>query len=87
MDIKEKSHALKPIMQIGKSGISESVLLEVSKHLKKRKLIKVKLLSTFLAEQELLGKHKEEIAQQLAKDTNAQLVQVVGNVVTLCTTR
>ena len=46
----QNEHELKPIVQIGKSGLTESTLKEIEKHLKKRKLIKIKCLKYFLDE-------------------------------------
>ena len=84
MDKKELSsqaNNLKPIIQIGKSGLSDSIKEEIKKHLKKRKLIKIKCLSYFLDsfEDGLTRKEKmKEIAQQISEQFGAELIQIRG---------
>ena len=44
----ERSKAIEPTIRIGKSGITESQIEEIKKQLKKRKLIKIKFLRSFI---------------------------------------
>jgi RNA-binding protein len=81
-EIKQKAHALKPILQVGKGGITDSVILEIKKHVKKRKLIKIKILKNVLENQS-----KEELIAHLETIGSIRVVSVVGNVVTLCSTQ
>jgi RNA-binding protein len=74
----QKAHSLEPIIRIGKNGINETVVKELKQHLKKRKLIKVKLLKAFVE-----GKNKKKWGLELASATNSELVQVIGSVVVL----
>ena len=81
MDIKQlkelrvKSHSLESILNIGKSGITDSVVKEILKLLKKRKLIKIKLLKS--------AGEREELVEELISKTQATLVRSVGRVVVL----
>jgi RNA-binding protein len=74
--LRAKGNRLKPVMNIGKSGISDNVIGELSLQLKSNKLIKVKLGSA-------LASHKKEAAAELAEKTNSELVQLFGFTVLL----
>jgi RNA-binding protein len=63
-----------PTIWIGKSGVSEEVLKEVEKQLKKRKMVKVKLLGTAIK-----GGQTKQIAVQITGKTEASLVEVRGH--------
>jgi RNA-binding protein len=82
MYTKQDAHPIKPILQIGKGGISDSVIEEIKKQVKKRKIIKIKILKNILEMQS-----KEELISILESKTGAKVLQVVGNIVTLCSTR
>ncbi|MBR9676800.1 YhbY family RNA-binding protein [Candidatus Woesearchaeota archaeon] len=73
-----KASALKPIVQIGKNGLTKTVIEEIIKHLKKRKLIKVKLLKSIVSNAD-----KKLLVDELVAKTNSTRLQVVGSVVTL----
>jgi len=76
--LKSKAKNLEPVIRIGKNGLTENVLSEIKKHLKKRKLIKVKFLRAFID-----GKDKKAIAMKLAQETGGVLVEQVGFVAVL----
>jgi len=81
MDTKEKrakARTLYPAMQIGKSGITQGLIRELQKQLKLKKLIKIKLMKSFIED-----KNKKEIAKELARKTGAELIFQIGNVVVL----
>lgn len=59
---------------IGKSGASEKLLKEIGKQLDKNKMVKVKILKTALAD--LDAKH---LAQRIAEQAGAALVEVRGH--------
>lgn len=48
--IKNKINEVKFVMNLGKNGLTDSVLEEIKKQLKIHKIIKIKLLKTFLFE-------------------------------------
>lgn len=60
-----------PVLQIGKSGITDNSVLQAQEALEARELIKVKVLNNCLDE-------AQAVAEILAIKTNAKLVQVIG---------
>jgi RNA-binding protein len=69
-------HALKPIVQVGKEGITEGILAATQAALLTHELVKVKILSEAPVE-------RHAAAQALADGTNAHLAQVLGRVALL----
>jgi len=76
--LREKAKLLEPLVRIGKNGLTESSLLHIKKLVDKRKLVKVKLLKSFLE-----ANDRKAAAGLLAKGTGAELVDQVGFVVVL----
>lgn len=69
-------HHLKPVLMLGDGGASEGVMEELEKRLSDHELIKVKIsASTREARTELIG--------QLCNNSNAQLIQRIGNMALL----
>ena len=66
------------IMQIGKSGLSEGIIKETKRLLKKHKYIKVRLLRSAAA-----SNSKKDIFEALAKGTGSTLVGIRGNTAVL----
>jgi len=77
-NIKSKAKLLPAIMQIGKSGLTESVIDEVKTQLKNKKLIKVKFFRTAIKD-----KDKKMLFNELADKTKSEIVYKVGFVVVL----
>jgi RNA-binding protein len=75
---RELGHRLDPIIRIGKSGLTDQVIDEIKKHIKKRNLIKVKLLRAYIS-----TKDKKEIFKEIAERTGSELVNSIGFVVVL----
>jgi len=67
-----------PVVRIGKNGMTDEILKEMEKNIKKHRTIKVKMLSSFME-----GKDKKVEAQRIADSLGAKVVQRVGMVVTL----
>lgn len=65
---------LAPTVQVGKNGVTPQVVRELSEQLKKRKLVKVKLLSGVLR-----GAERSAVLDGLALGCNAYLVETRGN--------
>jgi len=74
--LKAKAHDMQPIVQVGKNLVTESVIDTVFKALEARELIKVSVLQNCLAE-------PKEVANAIAKQAEAQIVQVIGRVIIL----
>lgn len=64
------------IFQVGKSGISDNLIKQVDDALEARELIKINVLET--SPEEI-----SDVANTLAENTNSEVVQTLGNKVTL----
>ena len=67
---------LEPIFQIGKNGINDNQLEQISNALEARELIKINLLNS-------TPDDKHSIANELAEKTNSDVVQIIGKKITL----
>jgi len=75
--LKSLAHSLSPVAQVGKDGVNESVVKNVTASLNNRELLKVKVLETAPASAQEMG---EALAASIE---GAELVQVIGRVVVL----
>lgn len=73
--LRKLAHHLKPVVHVGKNGVSGAVVETVSRALDAHELIKVKLLD---AQDE-----RKQIAEQVAAESGSTLVYLIGNVATL----
>jgi RNA-binding protein len=69
---------MKPMLRIGKSGLSSNVVSEIKMQLKKKKMIKIRFLRAALND-----KNRKELKEEVLDKTNAELVSYVGNVITI----
>ena len=76
--LKQKAKQLEPAIRIGKKGVSEQQLKQIMALLKKKKLIKIRLLKSYLE-----GKDKKAEARKIAELADARLIDAVGFVVVL----
>ena len=60
------------IFQVGKGGINEALISQVSDALRKRELIKLRVLDNSAYK-------SREAAEEIAEKTGADVVQVIGN--------
>lgn len=67
---------LTPIFQIGKNGVNDNQIKQISDALEARELIKINLLDS-------TPDDKHEIANELAEKTNSDVVQIIGKKITL----
>ncbi|GJM05297.1 MAG: RNA-binding protein [marine bacterium B5-7] len=74
--LRQSAHHLKPVVWAGQHGITEALIKEIEEVLDRHELIKVKCR---------LGEREERDAgiKQICEDTGAELVQRIGNIVTL----
>jgi len=75
--LRARSHLLSPVVWIGKEGV-DKVINEVKRQIKDKGLIKVKIRRVALEKDT-----REDIARKLALETDAEIVSLVGNVITL----
>lgn len=66
-------HQLKPLIMVGDSGLSESLLAEYESTLKHHELIKVRIRAGD-------RKARDEIIDKLCSESSAELIQRIGNV-------
>ncbi len=76
--LRSKAKNLEPILRIGKNGLTDNVIAEINKLLKKKKLIKIKLLR-FPNEKN----NKKDLIKKIVNETNSELIESVGNVIVI----
>lgn len=69
------AHHLKPVVHVGKNGVTEPVLESIGQALDDHELIKVRLADP--------QGRKKELAEEVAERSGGAWVGLVGNVVTL----
>jgi len=79
-DVKRVGHGLRPTVHVGKEGITDSLIEEIVKQIKGRRVIKIRLLPS-------VEEGRKEVAQELADRSGSILIDVVGNTVLLCDRR
>lgn len=67
---------MSPIFQIGKNGVEENFLIQVSQALEARELIKIKVL-------ENSGLETRETSDMICKALKCEGIQAIGNKITL----
>ncbi|MCE5222150.1 MAG: ribosome assembly RNA-binding protein YhbY [Clostridium sp.] len=70
------ANQLSPIFQIGKNGVEENFLIQVSQALEARELIKIKVL-------ENSGLESRETSDMICKAVKCEGVQAIGNKIVL----
>lgn len=74
--LKGDAHHLKPVVHIGKEGMSDAVIKTINKALDDHELIKVQFLETAFLDRKLDSIHLAEIV-------HAELIQVIGHKIIL----
>jgi RNA-binding protein len=72
--LKSIAHHLKPLVQVGKLGVSDNLITAMDQALEKHELVKVKFVD--------LKDEKVEISDILAEKTTSALVGIIGNIAT-----
>jgi putative RNA-binding protein, YhbY family len=70
--LKSLANTITPIFQVGKGGINENMVKQFNEALEARELIKGTVLNNSMAD-------AKEAAQEIANETGAELVQVIGS--------
>lgn len=74
--LRSEAHHLSPIFQVGKGGVNENMIKQVSEALEARELIKVSILQN-------CDQDKDEVASVISKGARAEIVQTIGNIIVL----
>ncbi len=74
--LRKLAHGLEPIFQIGKDGVSETLIEGIGKALEKREIVKVHILESALLD-------TRETCDEIARELGAEPVQAIGNKFTL----
>ncbi len=74
--LRSKGHHLDPIFQVGKGGVNDNMVKQISDALEARELLKVSVLQN--SEDD-----RDTVAQELSKGAKAELVQIIGNTIVL----
>jgi RNA-binding protein len=73
--LRGQAHELRPVVQIGKQGLTEGVLRQVDEELSNHELIKVQLPAQ--------REQKDEIAARLATELGAEIAGRIGHIIIL----
>lgn len=74
--LKSLANTIDPIFQIGKNDITDNLIIQINDALEARELIKIKVLKNSIID-------KKEAAEEIAKETNSEIVQILGSIITL----
>ncbi|TFJ94051.1 ribosome assembly RNA-binding protein YhbY [Lentibacillus salicampi] len=74
--LRSEAHHLKPIFQVGKTGVNDNMVKQIGEALEKRELIKVSILQNSPEE-------KNTAAEKLGLEAGAEIVQIIGNNIVL----
>jgi RNA-binding protein len=71
--LRSLAHYLKPVVMIGRNGVSGQLIASMDAALKDHELIKVKFLE--------FKEEKKEISEEIATTTKSEVVGIIGNIV------
>ena len=78
LGIKREMAKEKPSIWIGKNGVTDKLIKEVSSQLERNQVAKIKILKTALK-----TTHIEELAREIAYKTESNLIEIRGHSLTL----
>lgn len=73
--LRSLAHHLKPVVQVGKQGLTDALFTKIDQELDAHELIKVKFLE--------FHDQREAFAQTIVERSNSALVGIIGNVAIL----
>lgn len=74
--LRAEAHHTKALFQIGKQGITDNLIEQLSDLLEKRELIKINILQNCMED-------KHVLAEEISDKTDAHIVQIIGNNIVL----
>ena len=67
-------HDLKPVLSIGKNGVTENIINDIKILVKKKKIVKIKVLRSALNSETM-----KDIADKIVEEANLKIVQLRGH--------
>jgi len=77
-DMRKESKTMTPNIIIGKNGLTESVLNNIKSELSRHKLVKLKILKSYISEND-----KDAVFKDIVENTGAKVVHKIGFTITL----
>jgi len=74
--LRSEANQLQPLIQIGKNGLTESVVELIEEALEAKELVKVSILQN-------CAEDKKDIAEKLEKVQDLHVVQIIGSTIVL----
>lgn len=74
--LRSLAHHVDPIFQVGKGGVNDHLIRHIQEAIEVRELIKITVLNNS-------GEDRQEVGDELAEKSGAELVQVIGKIVVL----
>jgi len=74
--LRSEANQLQPLIQIGKNGLTESVVELIEEALEAKELVKISILQN-------CGEDKKDIAEKLEKVQDLHVVQIIGSTIVL----
>jgi len=74
--LRARGHALHAVVQVGKEGISETVVQEASDQLEAHELIKIRVGGSATMS-------RKEVASELSQKTSSEVAQILGKTILL----
>ncbi|MGV8086178.1 MAG: YhbY family RNA-binding protein [Candidatus Woesearchaeota archaeon] len=76
--MRSDSTNITPNIIIGKNGPTDAVIANIKNELSRNKLVKVKILSTYISD-----KNKSEVFNEIIEKTGSKSVKIIGFTITL----
>lgn len=77
-ELREKGRKIGATVWIGKNGLTDTLVTEIKKQLKAKRIVKIKMLRASLE-----GTDRKALAEKMARVSESILVECVGGVVVL----
>jgi RNA-binding protein len=69
------AHSLKPLVHVGKSGVTEGVIDDADRALRDHELVKIRFLD--------YKEQRKELSETIAGETRSVIVEIIGNTLIL----
>jgi len=75
MNLRQQAHKLNPIIMVGKEGVTDNVIQQITLALKKKRIIKIKCIQSVA--------DKQQAFDTIIKNVNCKVVHKIGGVITI----